>query len=57
MMDIEMLEKILATLMEINVKGNDAIALSQCMMSLQDVIVRAKSTPAPMPQSIDQDAE
>lgn len=46
-MNTQMLRNILAALMEINVKGNDAITMSNVLQALQQVITEAE-TPAPV---------
>lgn len=44
-MNTQMLRNILEALMTVNVRGNDAITLSNCMQALQQVIVEAESAP------------
>lgn len=52
-MNTQMLRNILAALMEINVKGNDAITMSNVLQALQQVITDAE-TPA---AEVNEDAE
>jgi hypothetical protein len=42
-----MLRNILNALMEVSVKGNDAITLSNCMQALQQVIIEAEAAKTP----------
>ena len=42
-MNTQMLKNILSALMEINVKGNDAITMSNCLQALQQVIIEAEA--------------
>ncbi len=42
-MNTQVLKNILSALMEISVKGNDAITMSNCMQALQQVIIEAEA--------------
>lgn len=58
-MNTQMLRNILNALMEVSVKGNDAITLSNCMQALQQVIVEAEAAAAQNkePELVSEDAE